>query len=109
MATEEPGSSSQSAIPTAYLVLDTESIPDGKLLAKVKYAGEELSPDDAIARAQAEARESSRNNSDFLPVSFQVPVAICIIRVGLDYRLQNITSLDAPHFQPGEIVKKFWK
>jgi 3'-5' exonuclease len=107
MSSEETGA--PLGAPTAYLVLDTESIPDGRLLAKVKYPAEDLSPDDAIARAQMEARSASWNQSDFLPVSFQIPVAICIIRVGQDYRLQNITSLDAPHFQPGEIVKKFWK
>src|SRR5207249_8300521 len=55
----------------AYLVLDTESVPDGKLLGKVKYAHEELTPEEAVRRAQAEAREHSRNGSDFLPASFQ--------------------------------------
>lgn len=109
MATEEAGSPSPPAPATAYLIFDTESVPDGKLLAKVKYPQEELSPEEAIARAQSEARETSWSNSDFLPVTFQVPVAICIIRVGTDFRLQNIACLDAPQFQPREIVKKFWK
>src|SRR5258708_20046742 len=100
---------SSSPVPTGYLVLDTESVPDGKLLGKVKYAGEDLSPEDAITRAQAEARESSWNNSDFLPVTFQIPVAVCIIRGGVDYRLQNIFCLDAPQFQTPEIVTQFSK
>ncbi len=110
MGNEETGSpASNSPVPTGYLVLDTESVPDGNLLGKVKYAAEDLSPEDAITRAQAEAREASWNNSDFLPVTFQLPVAVCIIRVGVDYRLQNIVCLDAPQFQTPEIVKKFWK
>ena len=40
----------------AYIVFDTESIPDGELVATVKYPSENLSPDAAIERAQAEAK-----------------------------------------------------
>ena len=54
----------------AFLIVDTESIPDGELLAKVKYAGENLVPADAIARAQEEARQASRTGSDFVNVAF---------------------------------------
>src|SRR5207247_372527 len=95
--------------PPAYLVLDTESVPDGRLLSLVKYAGEDLTPEQAIARAQVEARERSWNGSDFLPVSFQYPVAVCILRVGADYKLQAVTCLDAPQFQPRRIVEEFWR
>ena len=93
---------------TAFLVVDTESIPDGRLLSMVKYPDDNLSPDEAIARAQSEARENSWNGSDFLPVSFQFPVAVCVIRVAADFSLQALACLDAPHFRPREIVKKFW-
>jgi predicted PolB exonuclease-like 3'-5' exonuclease len=93
---------------TAYLILDTESVPDGRLLARVKYPDDVLTPDEAISRAQAEARELSRDGSDFLPVTFQVPVAVCVLRVAGDYTLQAITCLDAPHYRTEEIVRKFW-
>src|SRR5438046_8633575 len=93
----------------AYLILDTESIPDGKLLAQTKYPGENLSPEQAVERAQAEARERSRDGSDFLPVSFQYPVAVCVARVSADFRLQAITALDSPQFRPREIVGQFWR
>jgi predicted PolB exonuclease-like 3'-5' exonuclease len=93
----------------SFLILDSESVPDGKLLRMVKYAGETLSDAEAVARAQADARERSSNGSDFLPVAFQYPVAVCIIRVGGDFRLQNIKCLDAPQFRPAEIVKDFWR
>ena len=93
---------------TAFLVVDTESVPDGRLLSAVKYPGENLSPEDAIDRARAEARETSWNGSDFLPVSFQVPVGVCVLRVGADFALQNLKCLDAPHFRPREIVNQFW-
>jgi predicted PolB exonuclease-like 3'-5' exonuclease len=93
----------------AFLVFDTESIPDGKLLTLVKYAGEQLTPEQAIAKAQAEARERSRDNSDFLPVTFQYPIATSVVRVGPDFRIQALTSLDAPQFRPREIISAFWR
>lgn len=93
---------------TAFLVVDTESVPDGRLLSAVKYAGENLTPDAAIARARDEARENSWSGSDFLPVSFQVPVAACVLRVGPDFSLINFKCLDDPHFRPREIVNQFW-
>lgn len=92
----------------AYLLLDTESVPDGRLLGKVKYRDENLTPEQAVSRAQTEAREQSRTGSDFIPVAFQVPVAVCVIRVGADYGLQRITPLGAPQFRPGDIVQQFW-
>jgi hypothetical protein len=75
----------------------------------VKYPQESLAPKEAIERAQAEARELSRNQSDFLPVTFQVPIAVCVVRVGPDWSLQGLKCLDAPAFRPAEIVRQFWR
>jgi 3'-5' exonuclease len=93
---------------SAYLIIDTESVPDGRLLAKVKYAQEELKPDEAVTRAQAEARALSSTGSDFLPVTYQYPVAACVLRAGPDFQLQALTCLDAPEFRTRKIVEDFW-
>lgn len=98
----------EAATRTAFLVIDTESVPDGRLLGAVKYPGEPLTPEEAIEKARAEARETNWNGSDFIPVSFHVPVGVCVLRVGTDFTLQALACLDAPHFRPREIVKKFW-
>ncbi len=84
---------------TGYLVFDTESIPDGNLIARVKYPDENLNAEEAIVRAQDKARELSRDGSDFLPVTFQVPVAVCVLKVATDFTLQGLTCLDAPAFR----------
>src|SRR5690349_2901562 len=91
----------------AFLVFDTESVPDGKLLAQVKYPAENLTPEKAIARAQQEARERSRDQSDFLPVTFQVPIAVCVARIDPEFRLLGLSSLDSPQFRTREIVGVF--
>ena len=95
--------------PPTFLILDTESVPDGRLLAKIKYPEENLPPEEAVRRAQDEARDRSNTGSDFIPVSFHFPVAVCILRVGLDYGLQALTCLDAPHFRLRRIVEEFWR
>src|SRR5579884_1390684 len=94
---------------TAFLIFDTESVPDGRLLAQIKYPEENLTPEEAIERAQNEARELSRDGSDFLPVTFQIPVAVCVLRVGADFRLQALTCLDAPLYRTEEIIRQFWR
>lgn len=94
---------------TAFLVLDTESVPDGRLLAQVKYAKESLSAEEAIRKARAEARERSADGSDFISVSFQFPVSICIARVAGDFRLLAVSCLDAPLFRTREMVEQFWR
>jgi predicted PolB exonuclease-like 3'-5' exonuclease len=96
------------SVSPAYLLLDTESVPDGRLLGKVKYAQENLTDEEAVRRAQVEAREQSRTGSDFIPVSFQIPVAVCVVRVAADLTLQRITPLGGPHFRPQDIVEQFW-
>jgi predicted PolB exonuclease-like 3'-5' exonuclease len=97
------------APPPAFLVFDTESVPDGRLLSLVKYTGSGLNPEEAVKKAQQEARERSADGSDFLPVTFQYPVAVCVLRVGQDWRLQSLTCLDAPQYRPREIVAAFWR
>lgn len=92
--------------PPGWLIFDCESIPDGKLLHIVKYPTESLTPEEAVARAQAEAR--AEKGSDFLPVTFQLPIAISMLRVGADFSLQAMTCLDAPHYRPRTIIDQFW-
>ncbi len=85
---------------TAFLVVRSASAPDGRLLASVKYPGENLSPEAAIQRARAE--------SGSMPVGFQVPESVCVLRVGPNFALLNFKCLDEPHFRPREIVNQFW-
>lgn len=91
---------------SAYLVMDTESVPDGRLLGLVKYPNQGLSPEAAITRALADTKE--RTGSDFLGASFMYPVAVCVIAADEEFALKSITCLDAPQYRPAEIVRTFW-
>src|SRR6266404_4351001 len=106
-AESSPSQKTEETRDPSFLIFDTESIPDGRLVRLCKYPGENLTDEEAIQKAQLESRD--RHGSDFLPVSFQVPVALCVIRVDADYRLQSIHPLGGPAFNPGEIARRFWQ
>jgi predicted PolB exonuclease-like 3'-5' exonuclease len=93
----------------AYLIFDVETVPDGVLLAKTKYAAESLTPEAAIERARKEALEKSQGKSDFIAWSYCYPVAVSVARVHADFSLEAITCLDDPEFRPPEIVADFWR
>lgn len=92
-----------------YLIFDIETIPDGQLIADTKYPGLNLTAQEAVIRAQDDARATSSSGSDFLPLTYHVPVAICVLKVGTDFKLQSLVCLDHPLFRPQEIVAQFWK
>src|SRR4051794_36155138 len=97
------------AVEPTFLVVDTESVPDGRLLALTKYPDEALAPEQAVARAQADARAGSMRGSDFLPVTYQVPVAACVLRVGADLAPRAVECLDAPQSRTRIIAESFWR
>ncbi|MBN1441085.1 MAG: 3'-5' exonuclease [Planctomycetes bacterium] len=94
---------------TAYIVFDTESVVDGALLARSLYPDLRLSPEAAVLHFQKEQAGEADPESVFVPVAFHVPVAIAVARVRPDLRLADVSSLDAPRFDPREMVELFWK
>ena len=90
-----------------YLVFDVESVADGDLISRIRYAGEGLSPEKAIAKYRAELMEKFGN--DFIPYTFQLPISIVVAKVDSKFRLTDIVSLDAPEFRPHVIIENFWR
>ncbi len=93
---------------TAYLVFDAESVPDGRLIGMAKYPKDNLTPEEAVARAQQEASDRSPTGSDFLPPTFQYPVGVVVAKVNADFELLDLTALDAPEYRPEQITRDFW-
>ncbi|QQS03538.1 MAG: 3'-5' exonuclease [Fibrobacterota bacterium] len=91
------------------LVLDIETIVDGRLIQRVKWPAEpELSPVAARRRLTAELREASDGKSDFIPHVFHVPVSTALAGVDEHFRLVGLTTLDRPQFRPQIIARHFW-
>jgi 3'-5' exonuclease len=89
-----------------YLLFDVESVADGALIANSRYAGEGLSPEQAIERFRQELVISS--GRDFIPYTYQIPVAIVIAKIRADYSLVEVVSLDQPQHRPHVMTKHFW-
>lgn len=89
-----------------YLVFDVESVADGQLIAKTRYPGRNLSADEAILRFRQELLQTS--GRDFIPYTFQIPVAIVIAKLRADFSLIEIVSLDQPLHRPHVMTKHFW-
>ena len=91
----------------SYLIFDVEAVGDGDLIQRVKYPELELTPRQAIERFQEELVE--KTGRDVLPPTFVVPVSVAAAKVTADFRLVDLTVLDAPLFRPEHIVRKFWQ
>lgn len=90
-----------------YLVFDVESIADGELVAKIRYPGEGLKPKAAVDKYRKELLE--KFDSDFIPYTFQMPLAICVAKIDADYRLIDLVALDEPHYRSHVETEHFWR
>lgn len=91
----------------SYLVFDTESVADASLVARLRYAGQALAPDEAVRRFRQEMLQ--RYESDFIPYTYQIPVAVAVAKVSADFRLQDLVALDEPAFRAHVITENFWR
>jgi predicted PolB exonuclease-like 3'-5' exonuclease len=90
-----------------YLVFDTESVADAELVAKLRYAGQSLSPAEAVRRYRDELMQ--KYESDFIPYSFQLPISVAVGKVTADFRLEDVVVLDEPQFRTHVITENFWR
>lgn len=96
------------ASPTVkFLVCDIESVADGQLVSKIRYPGQGLSPEDAVARYRAELLEE--NGTDFIPYTYQIPVSVVVAKIAADYGLVDLVALDEPHYRSHLITERFWR
>jgi predicted PolB exonuclease-like 3'-5' exonuclease len=91
----------------AWFVFDVESVADGELISAVRYPGQELDAATAIATYRQELME--RYDSDFIPYTWQIPVAVAVAKVDRRYRLIDVVTLDDPAWRPHVITENFWR
>ncbi len=73
----------------------------------MRYPADGLSPADAIQRYRAELIEEK--GVDFIPYTYQIPIAVVVAKVAADFTLQDVALLDEPAFRPHRITQKFWR
>lgn len=91
-----------------YLVCDVESVPDARLINMVRYADKNYTDEEAVNVYREHLLEQSDGASDFIPVTFQYPVSICVAKLKEDFSLYDIISLDEPKFRAKEMARLFW-
>jgi predicted PolB exonuclease-like 3'-5' exonuclease len=89
-----------------YLVVDVESVADGDLVASVHFAGQNCDPREAVQRFRQELL--AERNRDFIPYTFQIPVAVVIAKVSADFQLLDLVALDEPEFRSHIMTRHFW-
>jgi len=90
-----------------YLVFDTESAADGELVSKLRFPGEGLAAKKAVDRYRKELME--KHDSDFIPYTFQRPIAIGIAKIAADSRLIDLVALDEPQYRAHVLTEHFWR
>lgn len=90
-----------------YLIFDIETVGDGDLIRKVRYPDDDLTPREAVERYRRQLLEDT--GRDVLPATFVLPVSVAVAKVATDFRLMDLTVLDAPAFRPQEIARRFWQ
>ena len=90
-----------------YLVFDVESVADPDLVARLRYPRQSISPAEAVRRYRAELM--AKYESDFIPYTFQIPIAVAVAKVSGDFQLLDLVVLDEPEGRPHVITEKFWR
>lgn len=90
-----------------YLVFDTESAADAELVARLRYPRQKISPAEAVRRYRDELIE--KYQSDFIPYTYQIPIAVAVAKLSADLRLMDLVVLDEPQYRPHVITEHFWR
>lgn len=91
----------------SFLVFDVEAVADGDLISRVRYSDQGLKSKTAISRYRAELMEKKGN--DVIPCTFMLPISVAVAKVDSQFRLLDLTVLDAPEYRPHEITRRFWQ
>jgi hypothetical protein len=90
-----------------FLVFDIETVPDGELISRIRYPGEQLEAQAAIEKYQQELLETK--GSDFIPQTYHLPVSVVIGKVNSRYELVDLVALDEQQGRSHIITQHFWK
>lgn len=90
-----------------YAVFDIETRIDKALVKSVYSPHDHVS--DRVAYERLRAERVAETGSDFLPLSFHVPVSIAVGIVNNDAVLVNVETLCADDYSEEAIVRDFWE
>ncbi len=89
-----------------FAIFDIETRIDKTLLNRVFFADQGLTDSEAYDRFRQESRG---RNSDFMPLTLHVPIAIAVGDVGEDYVLRSVERLALDDYSEEHLVREFWQ
>ena len=90
-----------------YAIFDIETRVDKGLVKSVYAPREDISDRQAYERLRSE--RVAETGSDFLPISFHVPVSIAVGTVNSEAVLVSVETLGAGDYSEETIVRDFWE
>ncbi|HSW38761.1 MAG TPA: 3'-5' exonuclease, partial [Acidobacteriota bacterium] len=99
----------QETIMVSYLVFDIETRVDKDLVKEIYDPENSLTIDQAYDTARDRILEKSKQQSDFFPIPFHIPIAISTLQADENYRVLSLGCMGADRFSEAELVARFWK
>ncbi len=90
-----------------YAIFDIETRVDKALLNETLFRGRGLDDQAAYDRFRTELIED--RGTDFLPLSFHVPVSIAVGTASSDHVLQSVDSLAIADYGEERLAREFWE
>ena len=91
------------------LVFDIETRVDKALLRATQFRGHTLSDEEAYERLREQLWRESEGRSDFIPVSFHVPISIALVSAADDGSLHGVEVLGADRLGEEGLAHEFWR
>ena len=92
-----------------FAIFDIETRIDKALLKAIYYPDEPMSEDEAYRKARQQTLEEQQGRSDFLPLSFHVPISIAVGSVNEQRILTSVEILGEENSSEEGIVRAFWQ
>jgi 3'-5' exonuclease len=90
-----------------YAIFDIETRVDKRLLNETQFRGQGLDDDGAYQRFREQLLQE--RGSDFVPVSFHVPISIAIGSVAPDHSLESVELLARERYGEERLATEFWE
>ncbi len=92
-----------------YLVFDIETRVDKELVKQIHDPEDCLTLDQAYDTARDRLLERSKQQSDFFPVPYHIPIAISTLQADENYRMRSLKGIGIDRYSEKELVSKFWE
>jgi predicted PolB exonuclease-like 3'-5' exonuclease len=91
------------------LAFDIETRIDKALVRATQFRGQSLSDDEAFERLREQLWRESSGRSDFVPVSYHVPISIALVSAADDGTLHDVDVLGADRLGEDGLAHEFWR